>query len=121
MTTDCTGPSDCAETQGVPPICKTPPWDIERQLHAICPAAFSRPAKPLKIGITHDLVALFDGEMSHKAIRQFIKWWCRRDGYLIALARGDDRVDLDGFPVARPTDEQRALARAILDARGIEA
>ncbi len=94
--------------------------EIECILKSLAPAAFSSPPKPLRIGVHADLIALFAGEIEPRDIGRFLRWWCGRTGYLLAIHYGESRVELDGFPSGAPTKAQQEIARQQLAARGIE-
>ena len=73
------------------------------------PAAFSvRNRKPLKIGIDQDLIAV-DPEIAalgFSARRKLFQAYCGHRFYLRNVIAGADRVDLNGVPTGKPTDDQ---------------
>jgi hypothetical protein len=76
--------------------------------------AFTRPRRPLAIGIHRQLVALRPPGMSTRALREALSRWTNHPAYLRALtAPGAMRVDLDGTPVSpvTPEQQQRAIAQ----------
>ncbi|KAA0592982.1 hypothetical protein J2848_005659 [Azospirillum lipoferum] len=79
-----------------------------RALAAAFPACFNQPKskapkRPLKIGITADLIAHGvtgeDGQpLSHKRIERVVRDYCLGTKYDAALIPGSTRIDLDGNP-----------------------
>lgn len=79
-----------------------------RALAAAFPACFNQPKsrvpkRPLKIGITTDLIARGvtgeDGQpLSHKRIERAVRDYCLGTKYDAALIAGATRIDLDGHP-----------------------
>ena len=118
-----TGEADAPPAATAPPLVshrKTELREVEKLLRDLAPRAFLKPARPLKIGITEDLLALLTGEVEPVKVRRFMSAWCRRDAYLFALTYGGPRFDLDGHPVGTVTEEQQARARRLLAERGLE-
>jgi ProP effector len=70
--------------------------------------------KPLKIGINQDLfIALNEAghPVSSKAIRRMLGHWCSRPFYLKAFNKAQERIDLQGNPVAPLTEEEKLIAK----------
>lgn len=87
-------------------------------LHARFPALFPTAAadvRPLALGIHQTLVDRLasDAGADPKAIGWALRKWCKREGYTRALARGGNRIDLDGRPV-EPVAEEHRRAKAQL-------
>jgi ProP effector len=78
------------------------------------PRAFTDPPRPLKIGITKDLIAAVDS-VTAQAIRDAIALWCKRPSYLQVQIEGAARIDLDGTVVGAVTAEQAAGAKDRLE------
>jgi hypothetical protein len=83
------------------------------------PGAFCEPPKPLAIGTGQalaDLLIVPGREVEFDDLRGVLRWWCNRPDYLMAVARGEARVDLAGKPVALPSAAERERAAANLAA-----
>lgn len=75
---------------------------------------------PLKVGIAGELrTALADAghEISMKAVRRLLTYWCSRNFYLKSFKRADFRIDLAGNPAGEVTDQQRVIAKEELGGR----
>jgi hypothetical protein len=83
---------------------------LEARLNVLAPLVFIDPPVPLAIGIDRDITARLTGETNTATLSRFLHRWTRRAGYLHAIARGDQRRDLDGQPVGEPTPDQREAA-----------
>lgn len=68
------------------------------------PLAFGQGKKPLAIGT---LDALIGAGFDERQVRNFLKHYTGRLGYLKAVAEGKPRVNLAGDEVAIPTDTER--------------
>lgn len=93
------------------------PAKLEATLRELAPAVFNDCPPPLAIGTGDTLIALLAGEFDAAAISRFLRDWVRRPAYLAALARGDDRRDLDGHPIDTPADNARSFAAILLGRR----
>ena len=73
------------------------------------PAAFARsgPRKPLKLGIDDDLVA---AGFPRSEISGGLGSYCNNYRYLIAMAQGAVRVDLEGRPAGIVTADEASIA-----------
>jgi ProP effector len=70
--------------------------------------------RPLKIGINQDLVAALRAaghEISMCATRRMMAYWCSRSFYLNAFKSAEQRIDLQGQPVAAVTAEEKEIAK----------
>jgi sRNA-binding protein len=83
------------------------------------PALFDRSlVLPLEIGIDDCIGAVLAGTVSKSHLRDALKHWTSRDGYLLALTRsGAMRVSLAGQLVADVTEKEREHARGRLAGR----
>jgi len=80
------------------------------------PKAFTRPPRPLKIGVTKDLIAAVKGDsIGAQAVRNAIAMWCRRPSYLQVQIEGAARIDLDGNSVGTVTADQAESAKQRLE------
>lgn len=89
-------------------------------LQARFPALFpAKPSdvRPLALGIHQALVGRLASESGAdpKGIGWALRKWCQREGYKRALARGGNRIDLDGRPVEPVTEEHRRNALVLVD------
>lgn len=75
-----------------------------------------RKAQPLAIGIDAEILAA-DPEIDPKLLRAALRMHTGSTRYLKATARGDQRFNLAGDPVAELSPEHRARAQALLDER----
>ena len=78
--------------------------------------AHPKAIRPLKIGIDQDIRQACP-ELDEKVLRQVLGSHTHRLAYLKALARGGERIDLDGNPVAAITAEACAQAKERLKER----
>jgi ProP effector len=65
--------------------------------------------RPLKVGISHDLLAADTG-MSKAQVRGALRFYCGSIGYLANMAEGAARVDLAGDPTGIVTADEAAHA-----------
>ena len=96
------------------------PYDInlilDRLIEAF-PTCFSRTApKPLKIGLSKELIALVRvhpalSDVSRAQIRRALKVYIDAPAYQNALIKGGPRYDLDGQPVGEVAPDQQADAK----------
>lgn len=77
-------------------------------LAARFPAAFTTP-RPLAIGVHDAIVA--SGALDTKACRRALGAWCKSRRYMMTLAKGGDRINLDGNVAGVVTDAQVTAAR----------
>jgi ProQ/FINO family len=99
---------------------KVPVLPLLTALAAAFPNAFSLHEgrrRPLKIGIHHDLLVLGGAERSRELSAALRSYTLNR-AYLRAMRPGAVRVDLDGNPAGRVTDEDAARARDACRHRG---
>jgi len=86
------------------------------------PSAFTRPPRPLKIGVTKDLIAAVKGDsISAQAVRDAVAMWCRRPSYLQVQVEGAARVDLDGIVTGTVSAEQAESAKQRLEWKSAQA
>jgi len=70
---------------------------VLRHLQEKYPKCFSKPPKPLAIGILKDVLAERQAlEITRGQLQQFFKRYCWKDQYKQALVVGAERVDLEG-------------------------
>jgi sRNA-binding protein len=94
------------------------PVKLEALLRELAPTVFNDQPPPLAIGIDAALVALLAGEFDAGVIGRFLRDWTHRPAYLEAVARGDERRDLDGHPAGTPDDRARSFAAILLGRQG---
>ncbi|HJV71277.1 ProQ/FinO family protein [Ideonella sp.] len=96
-----------------PPPAATPslsPAECAERLRALFPALFSGPAKPIKLRIQADIQARAPGVFTKAALSAFLRRYTGGTGYLIALTRAPQRLDLDGQPAGEISAEHRQAA-----------
>jgi hypothetical protein len=74
------------------------------------------PAKPLKLGIHHDVMGRWP-DLDRKLLSAAMGYYCGSNGYLAALRPGAIRYDLDGQPSGEVSAEHAASAKARCKAR----
>lgn len=87
-------------------------------LQARFPALFpAKPSdvRPLALGIHEAIASRLASDADPKGIGWALRKWCKREGYKRALARGGDRIDLDGRPVEPVAEEHRRAALALVE------
>lgn len=78
------------------------------------PAAFGSRRIPLVLGIDKDILNEIDCDAHALSIT--LRHWCGHIAYATAVAKGTHRHGLDGSPVAKLTEAERAEARQRLNA-----
>ncbi len=82
------------------------------------PTIFSLDIKPLKIGITQDILATqLDGAPDEAFIRRAIGYHVQSNFYLRRMKPGFYRFNIEGQPDGEVTEIEAALAKKILTAR----
>jgi sRNA-binding protein len=76
-------------------------------LSSVFPEAFRLPAVPLAIGIHHQILDVAGDDINPRELSTFMRYWCGRWSYLMAVSRGEQRRNLDGSIAGVPTIEQR--------------
>lgn len=87
---------------------KTLPW---RQIIIAHPAVFSRPCRPLRIGVFDDLMRAHEGQISKKEISAMMAIHTSTLRYLIKVAAGGPRYALDGSEDGVVTEIEQEGAR----------
>jgi sRNA-binding protein len=86
---------------------------ILRHLQEKYPKCFSKPPKPLAIGILKDVLADRQAlEITRGQLQQFFHRYCGKDQYKQALIVGAERVDLGGIVRSTVTEKEIAFLRA---------
>jgi ProP effector len=88
----------------------------ERFPKAFYPPENAKHRKPLRIGIFKD-IQVAAPEIDTQQLRVAMRVYTHSGGYLYALSRGDQRVDLDGNPVENVSERDQARAKEILTKR----
>ena len=94
-------------------------WNILVQLSLRFPkafAVFNAERRPLKIGITEDLIAAAP-DIDQALLRAAVRHYCRWPDYLSASVAGAVRVDLNGEPAGVLNAGEAAFARKKLTER----
>lgn len=83
------------------------------------PALFDGPPKPLKLRTHVDIEARAPGVFSKQVLTAFFRRYTGSTSYLLSVARGRQRFDLDGKPAGEISDEHRQIAIDELTRRGV--
>lgn len=79
------------------------------------PLVFSHVMRPLKIGITQDIIAAkMDGTPDEQWIARAIGYWVRSSAYLRQMKPGSARIGLDGLVSGHVSDDEADIAKASL-------
>ena len=81
-----------------------------RRLKQLSPALFGGAPKPLKLRIQLDIQERAPGVFTKAALSAFFRRHTGSTAYLLAVAKGTQRFDLDGAPSGEITDEHRKVA-----------
>ncbi len=89
---------------------------LQTRFPALFPAKPSD-VRPLALGIHQALADRLasDADADPKGIGWALRKWCKLESYKRALARGGDRIDLDGRPVEPVSEEHRRAALALVE------
>jgi ProP effector len=79
-------------------------------MRATWPAAFSRPVRPLALGVGAAILAAAPETIPHKRVDGALRHWVRSALYLQSVKAGVRRVNLDGSDAGEVTQEHRADA-----------
>jgi sRNA-binding protein len=93
------------------------PAECAQALKARFPALFAGPAKPLKLRIQADIQARAPGVFTKQSLSGFLRRHTGSTGYLIALTRAPQRLDLDGQASEAVSEEHRLAAQEELARR----
>ena len=93
------------------------PAACAEKLKQLAPALFSGAAKPLKLRIQVDIQERAPGMFTKQALSGFFRRHTGSTSYLLAVAKGTHRFDLDGQPSGEITDEHRKVANEELTRR----
>ena len=93
------------------------PAACAEKLKQLAPALFSGAAKPLKLRIQIDIQERAPGVFTKQALSAFFRRHTGSTSYLLAVAKGTHRFDLDGQPSGEITDEHRKVANEELARR----
>ena len=86
------------------------PAACAQQLKQRFPALFSGAPKPIKLRIQIDIQARAPGVFTKNALSAFFRRYTGSTSYLLAVANGKQRFDLDGQPHGDISDEHRQIA-----------
>lgn len=78
-------------------------------LSGVSPECFRVPSPPLAVGI-HRQILEVDDSIDPRELGVFLRYWCSRNGYKLAIWRGDPRLNLDGSVASVPTIAERNCA-----------
>ncbi len=86
------------------------PAACAQQLKQRFPALFSGAPKPIKLRVQIDIQARAPGVFTKNALSAFFRRYTGSTSYLMAVANGKQRFDLDGQPQGDISDEHRQIA-----------
>jgi sRNA-binding protein len=85
---------------------------VLRYMQEKYPKCFSKPPKPLAIGILKDVLAERQAlEITRGQLQQFFHRYCGKDQYKQALVVGAERVDLEGNVRSTVTEKEVAFLK----------
>lgn len=85
---------------------------VLRHMQRKYPKCFSKPPKPLAIGILKDVLAECQVlEITRRQLQQFFNRYCKKDQYKQALVVGAERVDLEGNARSTVTEKEVAFLK----------
>ena len=103
-------PEPTPTSTSTPKAAELNPAACAQQLKQRFPALFTGAAKPLKLRIQVDIQERAPGVFSKQALSAFFRRHTGSTSYLLAVANGKQRFDLDGQPSGDITDEHRKVA-----------
>lgn len=104
---DSAGAGDAAEGPATPSMT---PAECGHRLSQLWPALFAGGAKPIKLRIQKDIQARSPGAFTRPVLSAFLHRHTGSTSYLLALAKGGPRFDLDGVADGEVSDEHRKAA-----------
>jgi sRNA-binding protein len=93
------------------------PAECAQALKARFPALFAGPPKPLKLRVQADIQARAPGVFTKQSLSGFLRRYTGSTGYLMALTRAPQRLDLDGQASEAVSEEHRLAAQEELARR----
>ncbi len=87
------------------------PAACAQRLKQLWPALFTGAPKPLKLRIQVDIQQRAPGVFTKQALSAFFRRYTGSTSYLLAVAKGQQRFDLDGQPSGELSAEHRQVAR----------
>jgi len=102
-----------AEAPGATAVAAAPgmtPADCGQRLRQLWPALFAGGAKPIKLRIQKDIQARSPGAFTRPVLSAFLHRHTGSTSYLLAIARGGARFDLDGQAAGEISEEHRIAA-----------
>jgi sRNA-binding protein len=81
-----------------------------------CFSVYEGRRRPLKLGIHHGILAVLDGAITPRELKNALRHYVGNRCYLRRLITGAPRIDLDGNPAGVVTAEEAAAAAAKLAA-----
>jgi len=95
------------------------PAAVGQELRKRFPALFGGAPKPLKLRSHVDIQERAPGVFSKQVLTAFFRRYTGSTSYLLSVARGRQRFDLDGKPAGEISDEHRQIALDELARRGV--
>jgi hypothetical protein len=94
----------------VPSPATLDPAAVAQRLKQLWPALFTGAPKPLKLRIQVDIQQRAPGVFTKQALSAFFRRYTGSTSYLLAVAKGRQRFDLDGQPSGEISAEHRQVA-----------
>jgi sRNA-binding protein len=85
-------------------------------LKAVAPVVFRIPPVPLAVGIRRQVLDLAGDEYTWNEVAAVLRRWTGRYDYVVAIAAGGQRFNIDGTPAGEVMPEHQQFARAQLAA-----
>lgn len=104
------GPAAAEQTLTNAAVPAMTPAECGQQLAQRWPALFAGSAKPIKLRIQKDIQARSPGTFSRTVLSGFLHRHTGSTPYLLAIAKGGPRFDLDGQPDGEISEEHRKAA-----------
>lgn len=101
--------SDSAPADAPASVAMTPA-DCSQRLKQLWPALFAGAAKPIKLRIQKDIQARSPGTFARPVLSAFLHRHTGSTSYLLAIAKGGARFDLDGQAAGEISEEHRKAA-----------
>lgn len=120
--TESSAPADAASAAAAPASARAARDSVDLDAVAAAlkqhfPALFGGAPKPLKLRIQTDIQQRAPGQFTKRALGVFFHRYTTSTNYLIALAQGTQRFDLDGQPAGELSEEHRTLAQQEVERR----
>ncbi len=103
-------PDGASRPDAGPAAAAMTPAECGQHLAQLWPALFAGGARPIKLRIQKDIQSRSPGSFTRAALSAFLHRHTGSTSYLLAIAKGGPRFDLDGQPDGEISDEHRKAA-----------